>query len=56
MDKKLKLETMCKISWENLCTAEEVFGVSSVEAAMFRAEWAAFNEAYQLLFEDEIEP
>lgn len=54
MEKKLKLEKMCKESWERLHRAEEVLGVESPEARMFRAEWSAFYRAYRLLFEDVI--
>ena len=54
MDKKLKLEKMCKESWKRLYGAEKALGINSPEARMFRAEWSALYRAYRLIFEDEI--
>lgn len=55
MDKKTLLEQMAREAWETLSITEEQLGFNSPEANMFRAEWAALNRAFQLVYEERID-
>lgn len=54
MNKKELLEQMARQSWNTLHRVEESLGFHSPEAYMLRSEWAAFDRAYQLVYEEDI--
>lgn len=55
MTERMKLEELCRDRFKKLDRAERALGVGSTEAAIFRAEWSAFDTACRIIFNERID-
>lgn len=55
MHPREELEHRCRESYKKLSRAERVFGLNSIEANRTRVEWAAYDSAYRLVYNDRID-
>lgn len=55
MTARMELEELCRDSYKKLDRTEKALGIGSPEAAMFRAEWSAFDRAYRIVFNERID-
>lgn len=54
-ESKLELERLSRDTWMNAVMAEEVLGVHSPEAKIFRAQWHAYDAAFRIVYNERIE-
>lgn len=55
MDGKIKLENICREEYNKVLRAERVRGFDDVDTRLIRAQWAAFDKAYNLVYGERVD-